>query len=86
MEAADRLPAGERDRAPRACVWRVHQSCSDARPVRRVGAHGATGLDYNVVYHKMDRMGLTPSEYDDIEGDVRLMEDAALATIRKNKK
>ena len=52
----------------------------------RVGAHGATGLDYNVVYHKMDRMGLTPSEYDDIEGDVRLMEDAALATIRKNKK
>lgn len=52
----------------------------------RVGAHGATGLDYNVVYHKMDRMGLTPSEYDDIEADIRLMEDAALATIRKQKK
>lgn len=52
----------------------------------RVGAHGATGLDYNVVYHKMDRMGLTPSEYDDIELDVRLMEDAALETIRKQKK
>lgn len=52
----------------------------------RVGTHGPTGLDYNVVYRKMDRMGLTPSEYDDIEEDVRLLEDAALATIRKNTK
>ena len=47
----------------------------------RVGGAGATGLDYNVLYRKMDRMGLAPSEYDDLETEVALLEDAALSKM-----
>lgn len=44
----------------------------------RIGMGGATGLDYNPLFHKMDRMGLPPDEYEQMEEDVRLMESAAL--------
>jgi hypothetical protein len=44
----------------------------------RVGAGGATGLDYNTLYHKMDRMRLEPDDYEDLEADIRVMEYAAL--------
>ena len=44
----------------------------------RVGKGGATGLDYNVMYRKMDRLGLSPDDYDDLEADLRIMEGAAL--------
>lgn len=47
----------------------------------RVGAGGATGLDYNVLYRKMDRMVLTPEQYDDLEQDVGIMEDQALTKM-----
>lgn len=47
----------------------------------RVGAAGATGLDYNVMYRKMDRMDLTPEQYDDLEQDIGLMEDEALTKM-----
>lgn len=36
------------------------------------------GLDYNVLYHKLDRRGLDAQEYERIEADVRVMEYAAL--------
>lgn len=49
----------------------------------RCGQNGAYGLDYNVLYRKMDRMGLTPQEYDDLEADIRILEDAALEEMRK---
>ena len=51
----------------------------------RVNANGPYGLDYNVLFRKLDRMGLTPIEYDGIEEDVRTMEDAALVRIRASK-
>lgn len=44
----------------------------------RVGMGGATGLDYNVMYRKMDRLSLSPADYDDLEADLRIMEVAAL--------
>ena len=44
----------------------------------RVGMGGATGLDYNVMYRKMDRLSLSPVDYDDLEADLRIMEGAAL--------
>lgn len=47
----------------------------------RVGTSGPTGLDYNVLYRKMDRMELTPDEYDQLEGDITVMEAAALEEI-----
>ena len=49
----------------------------------RVGMNGPTGLDYYQAYRKLDRMGLTPDEYDEIESDLRTMEIAALHEMRK---
>lgn len=51
----------------------------------RVGAAGAYGLDYNVLYRKMDRMGIAPGEYDDLEADVAILEDAALSKMHEKK-
>lgn len=44
---------------------------------------GATGLDYNVLFQKMDRMGLSAEEYDLLEEDIRMMEFAALAAMNE---
>jgi hypothetical protein len=49
----------------------------------RVGSGGPIGLDYNVLYHKMDRLALTPADYNDLEADMRVMEAAALAAMRE---
>lgn len=48
---------------------------------RSAGMAGVIGLDYNTLFHKMDRMKLTDEEYLDLEDDVRLMEAEALATM-----
>lgn len=42
---------------------------------------GPTGLDYNVLYHKMDRMQLTTTEYEELEADIQVMEYEALNVI-----
>jgi hypothetical protein len=42
---------------------------------------GPTGLDYNVLFRKMDRMKLSAAEYDQLEEDVRVMEFEALKTM-----
>jgi hypothetical protein len=47
----------------------------------RVGAAGPTGLDYNTLFHKMDRMRLEPDDYDELEADIRTMEFAALEAM-----
>lgn len=44
----------------------------------RVGMGGATGLDYFVAYHRMDRMGLPPEEYEQLDLDIQIMEAAVL--------
>lgn len=44
----------------------------------RTGMGGPTGLDYNVLYRRMDRMGLAPDEYDELEADIQAMEGTAL--------
>jgi hypothetical protein len=46
--------------------------------------NGPCGLDYNVLFHKMDRMNLSVDQYDELEGDIRVMETAALGAIRKS--
>ena len=48
----------------------------------RVGGGGAYALDYNVVFHELDRMGLEKSEYDELMEDIRVMEAAALAAMK----
>ncbi len=52
----------------------------------RMGMGGPVGLDYNVLYRKMDRMNLSESEYDALEADIRVMEDAVLTHLRAEKK
>ena len=47
----------------------------------RAGAGGPSGLDYSVMHRKMDRMGLDPDEYDQLEHDIQIMEIAALNCI-----
>lgn len=51
----------------------------------RVGGGGATGLDYNILYHKMDRMNLTAERYEELEEEIRIMEGAALNVMHEKK-
>ena len=41
------------------------------------------GLDYNVLFHEMDRMGLEPEAYDDLFASVRVIEGVALDELHK---
>lgn len=64
--------------------WLVFRLFSDLQTQWRVGASGPTGLDYMVLYRKLDRMGLSDDEYEEYERDIRVMEFAALAEIHRN--
>ncbi|MFA5662402.1 DUF1799 domain-containing protein [Castellaniella sp.] len=48
----------------------------------RVGPGGVYGMDYNPVFHELDRAGMSSEEYDELLEDVRVMESAALAAMR----
>lgn len=63
--------------------WRAFDLFRWASTQWRVGAAGATGLDYNPLLHKMDRMNLEPAEYEVLEEDIRTMELAALEAMSK---
>lgn len=66
-------------------IWpdnlRAFELFSSMRTQWRVGMGGPTGLDYSVLYRRMDRMGLTPEQYDQMEADIAVMEAAALEEI-----
>ncbi|MFY3534652.1 DUF1799 domain-containing protein [Achromobacter denitrificans] len=49
----------------------------------RVGMAGRTGLDYGAMFHKMDRMGLSPEQYEELEDQMRVLEYAALDEMSK---
>ena len=51
----------------------------------RIGMGGPIGLDYSVLFHKMDRMKLSDADYSDLEMDIRVMEDAVLTYMRSQK-
>ena len=44
---------------------------------------GIIGLDYNVLYHKLDRKNLSPEDYEVAESDVRAMEHAAMLAMKE---
>lgn len=50
----------------------------------RVGPAGPYGLDYSVLYQKLDRLKLTPAECEQMEEDIRTLEDAALEQMRSD--
>lgn len=45
---------------------------------------GIIGLDYGPLHHKMDRLNLSPVEYDDLEDDIQVMEAAALIAMNRS--
>jgi hypothetical protein len=40
-------------------------------------------MNYTCAFRKLDRMGLTPSEHDEWEDDLRTLEHAALSEMNK---
>ena len=44
---------------------------------------GPTGMDYNVLFHCLDRMHLTAPEYDQLFDDLRVIESEALGILNK---
>jgi len=48
-----------------------------------MGPVGPVGLDYNVLFHEMDRQALLPDDYDDLLGSIRVIESAALRETRR---
>lgn len=49
----------------------------------RVGMAGPVGLDYGVIFHELDRQGVTGDDYDDMMGCIRIIETAALEAINE---
>lgn len=49
----------------------------------RTGMSGPTGLDYNVLFHRMDRLALPAEEYEQLFDDIRVIESEALTIIHK---
>lgn len=43
-------------------------------------------LDYTPLFMRMERMGLSDSEWNDLFADVRVLEKAALSTMAKERK
>lgn len=50
----------------------------------RTAASGVIGLDYNVLFHELDRMALDDDAYDDLFDAVRVLEHAAVKHINKD--
>lgn len=49
----------------------------------RTGMNGPTGLDYTVLFARMDRMKLPDQEYEWLFDDIRVIEPAALTAMNK---
>ena len=49
----------------------------------RTGMNGPTGLDYNVLFTRMDRLKLSEQDYEWMLDDIRVIEAAALTAMNK---
>lgn len=63
--------------------WQAFELFSFMQTQWRAAMGGFTGLDYNVLYRKMDRLGLSADEYDQLEADLQVMEYEALSTMNQ---
>lgn len=52
----------------------------------RVGAAGATGLDYTAIPVVLDMLGTPKVDWPNVFADIRVMEDAALEQMSANQK
>lgn len=66
-------------------VWPAVQLFLRLSTQWRIAMGGATGLDYNVLYRMMDRLSLSPAEYDQLEGDIQIMEREALEVMAESR-
>lgn len=49
----------------------------------RTGMSGPTGLDYNVLFYRLDRMNLSEQEHEWMFEDIQTIESEALSIIHK---
>lgn len=49
----------------------------------RMGMNGQTGLDYNVLFQRMERLKLSEQDYEWMFDDIRAIESEALSIINK---
>lgn len=49
----------------------------------RVGAAGPVGLDYNVLFYRMDRMHLGEEDHQQLFDDIRVIESEALQILNQ---
>lgn len=49
----------------------------------RVGAGGPVGLDYGVVFHELDRKGVSGDDYDEMMAAIRIVEGVALEELHR---
>lgn len=61
--------------------WPTYALFSFMRTQWRSSGMGVIGLDYGPLYSKMDRLGLEPEAYDDLEADIQAMEFAAIGAM-----
>ena len=68
-------------------VWpenlRAYELFQGLRTQWRIGMSGPTGLDYFAAFHRMDRMGLSPVEYNQLDEDLQIMEASALQAMHE---
>ena len=50
----------------------------------RTSMSGREALDYTPLFMRMDRLGLADDDWNDLFADVRILEAAALAAMRKS--
>lgn len=64
--------------------WSAFVLFSDLQTQWRVGGMGGViGLDYNVMFHKLDRMSLAGDDYAQLEDHIHAMERQALTTMNE---
>jgi hypothetical protein len=74
--------AGQLDEVEEVIIWeenaQAFQVFSFMDTQWRIGMNGVEGLDYNVLYKKLDRMNLGHDDYEQLFSDVQIMEYAHL--------
>lgn len=66
-------------------IWPVFRLFCDLQTQWRSGPASLLGLDYNILYRRLDRMNLTPEQYDEWEADIQAMEYTALAVMNEKR-
>lgn len=64
--------------------WPSWHLWTEIRGQLRVGMGGAYALDYGPLFTRMERMRLSDEDWNDMFGDIRVIEAAALEAMKKD--